>query len=42
MKKHRIVTLALATALLATGTALAASVKSGPQVGDDLAGPSTP
>ena len=42
MKKHRIVIVALAAALLVTGTALAASVKSGPQVGDDLAGPFHP
>jgi hypothetical protein len=42
VKTNRIVTLALAAALVVTGSALAASVKSGPQVGDDLAGPFHP
>jgi len=42
MKTNRVVTLALAAALVATGSALAGSVKSGPQVGEELAGPFHP
>jgi hypothetical protein len=42
MKTHRVVALAVACALLVAGTALAESIKSGPQAGEELAGPFHP
>jgi hypothetical protein len=42
MKTHRIVTLALACALVVAGNALAEAIKSGPQPGEELAGPFQP
>jgi hypothetical protein len=42
MRKYRVVALAVACALLVAGTALAESIKSGPQAGEELAGPFHP